>query len=278
MVFVTPRRTVLALLATALLSVAATLFLREALADEAPVEGARRGTIHSAILGEEREYFVHLPEGYARDTARRYAVLYVLDGTSQSGHTAESAAILARVGVIPPIIVVGVPSVDGETRNRDYTPPDQRLDTDVAGSPMGEGDKFLAFLERELVGRVEGEVRAAQPRMLAGWSRGGLFVIYAEITRPTLFDAGFAHSPALWREDDRIVGQLEHSLRFDSLPPEFLFLSLGDAENEKMTRSFEHAVDVLMERATLSFRWRAELSEGESTRPTRCSPPPWGSA
>ena len=35
-----------------------------------------------------------------------------------------------------------------------------------------------------------------RPRMLAGWSRGGLFVVYSELAAPSLFDARFAHSPA----------------------------------------------------------------------------------
>ncbi len=37
--------------------------------------------------------------------------------------------LLARIGTIPPLIVVGVSSLDGDTRNRDDTPPEMRLDT-----------------------------------------------------------------------------------------------------------------------------------------------------
>jgi predicted alpha/beta superfamily hydrolase len=232
--------------------------------DETPVLGAIPGTIQSEILREAREYFVHLPEGYDADTTTRYPVLYVLDGTSQSGHTAESASLLARIGVIPPMIVVGVPSLDGGTRNRDYTPPEMRLDTDAPTGPMGAADRFLSFLKDEQIGRIERDYRTTRPRMLAGWSRGGLFVVYSELIAPSLFDARFAHSPALWREGDMIVTRLQQALIADSLPPGFLYLSLGAEENEKMTGAFRHAVSVLEHHAPLSFRWRADLSVGGS--------------
>lgn len=258
----TTRRWILALLATAIVSVSASLLARHVLEDEAPVIGAIPGTMRSEILGEEREYFVHLPEGYDADNATRYPVLYVLDGTSQSGHTAESASLLARIGVVPPIIVVGVPSPGGETRNRDYTPPDMRLDTDVATSPMGGADRFLSFLRDELIGRIERDYRTARPRMLSGWSRGGLFVIYSELVAPSLFDARFAHSPALWREGDMIVIRLQQALNAGALPPGFLYLSLGDKENEKMTRAFRHAISVLEHGAPEALRWRADISVG----------------
>ncbi len=258
----TPRRIFLLVAATAILSVGGTFLVREILGDEAPVAGAIRGQLNSATLGQGREYFVHLPAGYDADTTRRYPVLYVLDGTSQSGHSAESAALLARVGTIPSLIVVGVPSVNGETRNRDYTPPDMRLDTDVEKSPMGAADRFLAHLEAELIPRIERDYRTSRPRMLAGWSRGGLFVMYSALTAPALFDARFAHSPALWRENDLIVTQLESALRGDSLASGYLFLSLGSEENEKMTGAFEHAVRVLEAGGPSSLRWDRYRSVG----------------
>ena len=242
----TTKRWILALAATAVLSASGTFLAREILGDEAPVVGAIRDTLRSSVLGEDREYFVHLPAGYATDTAARYPVLYVLDGTSQSGHTAETAALLARIGTIPPLIVVGVPSVDGETRNRDYTPPYMRLDNDAATGPMGGADRFLAFLRDEL----------------AGWSRGGLFVVYSEIAASPLFDARIAHSPALWREDDLIATRLQAALDSGAIAPGLLYLSLGDQENEKMMGAFRHAIGVLEQHATPGIRWRADLSAG----------------
>lgn len=79
-------------------------------------------TMQSTVLGEERQIIVHLPESYGQDRDRRYPAVYVLDGTSQDGHTAATATRLARAGVMPEVIVVGLPNTRGN-RNRDYTPP-----------------------------------------------------------------------------------------------------------------------------------------------------------
>lgn len=264
----------LIILATAVVAAAGTALGFRILENEPPVEGAMPATLRSAILGENREYVVHLPEGYDSDPERRFPVMYVLDGTSQSGHTAASAALMARVGLIPPMIVVGVPSLDGDIRNRDYTPPDMRLDTDVPASPKGAADRFLAHLETELIPAIENAYRTTRPRMLAGWSRGGLFVVYSQITSPATFDARFAHSPALWREDSAIVGQLEQALSATPAPEGFLFMSLGDAENEKMRSAFQEAVGVLERRAPPTLRWKSYLSAGgtHETNPRLSTP------
>ncbi|MEW6730843.1 MAG: alpha/beta hydrolase-fold protein [Acidobacteriota bacterium] len=256
----TRTKQILVILSTAIVSVALTILIIKIFEDEPPVKGAVSATIRSSILGEDREYFVHLPEGYEADTTRQYPVMYVLDGTTQSGHTAESAALMARVGLIPPMIVVGVPSINSETRNRDYTPPDMRLDTDDAASQKGAADRFLSFLEKELVPAVEQQYRTTRPRMLAGWSRGGLFVVYSQIVAPGMFDGRFAHSPALWRENDLIITQLEQTLSTPTVPQSFLYLSLGNAENEKMTSAFRHAVGMLERSAPPTIRWKATLS------------------
>lgn len=246
--------------ATAVVSAAATVLAIVIFEDEPPVAGALQASIQSAVLGEEREYFVHLPEGYTPGTSRRYPVLYVLDGTSQSKHAAESASLMARVGLIPPMIVVGVPSIDGDTRNRDYTPPGMRLDTDDPDSQDGAADRFLSHLETELIPEIEREYPTTSPRMLAGWSRGGLFVIYSQIATPSLFDGRFAHSPALWRENDLVVTQLEQALVASAPPATFLYLSLGDGENDKMTAAFRHASSMLEQSAPPTLRWKAGFS------------------
>lgn len=256
----TTRRWLLALAGTAILSVAGTIFARIALEDEPPVAGAIVATLQSGVLGETREYFVHLPEGYASDTLARYPVLYVLDGEWQSEHTAATASQLARIGIVPAMIVVGVPSVDLETRHRDYTPPELRLDTDAPKSAMGEADRFLSYLGDELIDRIDRDYRTMRPRMLAGHSRGGLFVVYSQIANAALFDARFAHSPSLWPENERFVSRLETALRDDTLPPGFLYLSLGADEIATMMASFTHAVRVLERDAPVGLVWRSDLS------------------
>lgn len=224
---------------------------------DVPDPSVQQRSLRSALLGEQRGYRVHLPESYARSPGRRYPVVYVLDGSSQDVHTAASAELMARIGVIPEAIVVGIPNTDGEGRNRDYTPPGMRQDVDATNSPDGKADRFLAFLHRELIPRIEREFRASDERVLAGNSRGGLFVVYALTTEPALFRAYIANSPALWRDDAAMVRRLDHFLRGHRELRTTLFLSLGGAENAKMTKAYQQALTVLRREAPAGLRWKA---------------------
>ena len=56
--------------------------------------------------------------------------------------------------------------------------------------------------------------------------------------------------------------RLQEALTAGTLPAGFLYLSLGDRENEQMTASFRHAVTVLEHDAPATFRWRADFSTG----------------
>ena len=261
--------------AIVLITAVTTIVVRDALPNDPTLgDSARLVTMISSGLSEKRDYVVFLPEHYSSDGAQRYPVLYVLDGQSQGEHTAAAASLMGRIGAMPEIIVIGISSMDGDIRNRDYTPPDMRLDTDRPGGPTGSGDHFLAFLKDEMIPTVEREYRTQRPRMLAGWSRGGLFVMYSLLAAPTLFDARFAHSPALWREDDRIVAQMDNFFGSPAAAEGFLFLSLGAKENEKMTGAFTRTTAMLERRAPQALRWRSMQSHDgvHETNPRLATP------
>jgi hypothetical protein len=120
----------------------------------------------------------------------------------------------------------------------------------------------LAFLKGELIPHIESTYRTGGPRMLAGNSRGGLLVVYSLLAEPSLFDARFAHSPALWRDDDALVVQLEKFLSSKPALDGFLYLSLGGEENKKMTKVFKRAVAALEAHAPPSLKWKADFTPG----------------
>jgi len=225
-----------------------------------PDPSIQTSTLASSVLGEERTYAVHLPDSYARSPTKRYPVLYVLDGTSQSVHTADTAEVMARIGVMPEAIVIGIPS--GDARNRDYTPPGMRQDADDSSSGDGQADRFLGFLQRELIPQVQRDFRTTPRGTLVGNSRGGLLVVHAFTTQPTLFDAYVAHSPALWRDDSAMVARLDRLLREHRELRGTLFLSLGGDENPKMTAAFRKTIAVLQREAPPSLQWRALITPG----------------
>ncbi len=140
--------------------------------------------IRSAILDQTRRVNVVLPRSYVNaPTSRRYPVAIVLDGEANVAPTAAVADELARNGMIPETIIVGIENTDGARgRVHDLTPPG----LSVSGSGLNEGgDRFLDFIERELLPAVERQLRGAQPRTFIGHSSGAILATYAAATRPT---------------------------------------------------------------------------------------------
>jgi uncharacterized protein len=136
--------------------------------------------IHSEILGEDRRISIALPPSHA-GTTREYPVVIVLDGESLFEPARTTVEWLAGVGHVPEAIVVGIENTD---RLRDLTPPG----LSVSGSSLAEGgDRFLDFIERELLPTVRERFRGGAPRVLAGHSSGGILATYAAATRAAAF-------------------------------------------------------------------------------------------
>jgi predicted alpha/beta superfamily hydrolase len=138
-----------------------------------------------------------------------------------------------------------------------------RREVDQPDSPLGAGDRFLAFVKDEVMPKIEREYRTAPFRVLAGNSRGGLLVLYSLICDPGLFDARLAFSAPVWREDEVTVSKLREALGSTSADTStFLYLSVGDQETERMIRGYHDAVATLKQHAPRGLRWQADLTAG----------------
>jgi predicted alpha/beta superfamily hydrolase len=196
-------------------------------------------TLHSTVLGEERKVVVRLPEGY--DTSEsRYPVLYLLDGEfffQQAAATVQFLSENAYVHYaainqpIPKLIVVGIVNVD---RNRDFTPTHAPVQGQSRFPTSGEADKFLAFLETELIPLIDDRYRTHPYRVLSGWSLGGLFTVTTFLDRPDLFSAYLAISPSLWWDNGVIAQRADSLLGSGSVTGKPLVVTLGAAEGSGM--------------------------------------------
>lgn len=145
---------------------------------------AQAFALRSSILDQTRRVGVVLPSSYATSpTTRRYPVIVVLDGEANLAAAAAVADELARNGMIPESIIVAIENTDGVSgRVHDLTPPG----LSVSGSGLNEGgDRFLDFIERELLPAVDRQFRGGSPRTIIGHSSGGILVTYAAATRST---------------------------------------------------------------------------------------------
>mgnify|MGYP001581395408 FL=1 len=143
--------------------------------------------VASAFLGPTRHVEIWLPPGYDSTRSTRYPVLYMHDGqnlfdprianTGVDWGVDEAVVRLARRGVIPPVMVVGVWST--AERGAEY-------------SPWHRASAYARFLIEELMPRVNAEFRTLtgpQNTAVMGSSMGGLLSFYLVAHHPDVFGA-----------------------------------------------------------------------------------------
>ena len=217
--------------------------------------------LRSALLSEDRRILVRLPRHYERDSAARYPVLYKFDGDNQLDRYDQSVDVLASMDAIPDLIIVAIPNGRG-MRNRDLTPASLHQDGnengDMGVGEMGRGDRFLDFLERELIPHVDANYRTSRERILAGHSRGALLVLQSLISKPDLFQARMMFSAPLMRDQQRLLVDARKFLRDHPEHRSFLYCNWGENENAGMNRSYEAMKALLTADAPKGLRWTIE--------------------
>jgi hypothetical protein len=225
--------------------------------------GATSFKINSAVLGEERTILVRVPVGYETNKLS-YPVLYMTDGNAHIGHTSSTIEFLARNGRMSEMIVVGIVNTD---RTRDLSP--THVTTTVAGGDSalqfptsGGADKFLKFIETELIPDVEKRYRTNPYRILAGHSLGGLFAIHAMISRPDLFQSYVAVSPALQWDNQVVIKRAEDFFKARKEWDATLFMSLGH-EPGPIEDGFYQFKQVVEKNQPKGFEWAAQTLDDE---------------
>ena len=214
-------------------------------------------TLPSKIMGEERTILVSTPPGYDQ-TSQRYPVLYMTDGNQHLTHTRGTVDFLARNGLMPQVIVVGVNNTD---RTRDLSPThvaSRTIDGRVFESPTSGGaSKFLDFFEQELFSYVDANYRTLPMRLFTGHSFGGLFALNAFFTRPEMFDAVLAVSPSLNWDEDLPVRQAEGFFdRRDELNVSLFVAMANEEEGDPAPTRLDRLEKALTAADTEGFEWQ----------------------
>jgi len=146
---------------------------------------------------------VYLPPSYA-DTSlvETYPVLYLLDGDWYFPLATGIIEYSKGAFKLPEMIVVGVLNKD---RIRDFTP--TTADTDMFGTQIkglemsGGADKFLRFMEEELIPTIDATYKTMDYRVLSGHSFAGLLAAHAYMESHPLFSAYILIDPSLWWDE-----------------------------------------------------------------------------
>jgi predicted alpha/beta superfamily hydrolase len=225
--------------------------------DGDPILAGVSMTIRSKVMQEERPLQVHLPRGYETSTDR-YPVLILLDGPNNFHHVIGITEFLAANYKTLPMIVVGISNTN---RTRDLTPPVGSQPA-LANAGVGGADRFLEFIESELLPTIDEKYRSSAYRILAGHSHGGLFTLYSFITRPDLFDAYISIDPSIWWDSGVLNSQLISHLTDQGGLNRTLFVA--DATRDKeLLESLDSAANA---EVWLGFRKKAQLASWLSAK------------
>jgi predicted alpha/beta superfamily hydrolase len=190
-----------------------------------------------------RDIDVFLPPSYRRNK-RRYPVVYMQDGQNLADphrafagtwHLEDAIATLARGGI--EAIFIGVPHM-GEERVREYSP---FFDPKLGG---GDGDAYLAFLERTVKPLVDRRFRTRPEREatgIFGSSMGGLISLYSFFRARDTFGFVGAMSPSLWFASRAILPFIES----DGAPPGRIYLDTGTEEGAGTLRDARQLARIL---------------------------------
>jgi predicted alpha/beta superfamily hydrolase len=227
-----------------------------------PISGnVTRVTLKSEVLGEERVMLVRTPAGYETNKLS-YPVLYLTDGDAHIGHTASTIEFLARNGRTSELIIVGITNTD---RTRDLTPVKStatNANGELQAPTSGGADKFLKFIETELIPNIEKRYRVQPYRILAGHSLGGLFAIHAMIARPGVFNSFVAVSPSLQWENEQTLKRAEEFLKNQKELKATLFVSLGN-EPGAIGDAYDSFNALLTKTQIKGFEWEAQKMTDE---------------
>jgi len=228
-------------------------------------------TLHSSLLDEDRRILIRLPRHYELEKTARYAVLYKLDGDNQLQRYDDSVDILSSIDAMPDIIVVAIPNGPGK-RNRDLTPAslhqEEGADGRMGKGEMGRGDRFLDFIEQELIPYIDKSYRTTPQRILAGHSRGALLVLQSLLSKPGLFQARFMFSAPLMRDEQRLIADTRKFLMEHRDHKSFLYCNWGESEKEGMNKSYSAMKALLAKEAPAGLRWTIERARAANHQQT----------
>lgn len=194
-----------------------------------PLVFAQKHSYHSKAHKSARDYFIHLPESYHTNKNKKYPILYVLHGqTDTIGAVASTQAI---DNDIPEMIIVGVQSQGKELR------PVILSD----GTTNQQGQSFKSFFLGELIPHIKQQYRVADFSILTGHSNSGRFVLNSLLDDANLFDAYFASSPSI--EDNLINNRVKQQKPKLAATNTKLVLTLAN-EGDHMQKPYEELVSL----------------------------------
>ena len=201
-------------------------------------------TLSAQAIPQDFRVSVARPRSYASHPEQYYPTIYLTDATVFFGMVVDITRVMPLCGQFPETIVVGIgypvdePLDEALTqwqnlRARDLLPvPEGSAEASQSQQTSGAAE-FLSFIQTDLIPAIEREYRAdPASRVLAGYSFGGFFVLYALFHQPHLFKGYIAGSPSLWYGDKVAFTYEAAYAAAQSVLPVYLYLGMGGEEEK----------------------------------------------
>ncbi len=204
-------------------------------------------SISSSILKEQRSLKVVLPEAYKPGSADKYEVIYVTDGEWATDLFSYIYTFAQGEHYVPPAIIVGIPNKyfdQVNQRDRDFLPvhvPEPAI--------SGGAGNFLSFIKSELIPYINSKYPTNGSNSIYGHSYGGLFVLYALLTEPQVFESYYATDPPFRWNDDYLIKMLPEKL--STLTSDKVLWIAGTSQNQ----SIGYLDSLLRARAPKNLHW-----------------------
>jgi predicted alpha/beta superfamily hydrolase len=206
---------------------------------DVPDPGSRRGY----------QVFVSLPSSYAKETSRRYPVLFVTDANYAFPVIRE---VSRRLNVERPqvadFILVGLSYAKGEdgtrSRDRDYTPTPNGPPSTPVSTVQGYGQAYQAYLRDRVMPFIAQHYRT-DPRhnLFLGHSYGGLLGAQILFTDPGMFSGYILGSPSLWYDRHHIFGvESAYAEQHRDLPAR-VYMYVGEYEAKRFHQTDDLVAD-----------------------------------
>ena len=195
-------------------------------------------SIQSKILNEQRKIWIYVPNSGQADSKQRYPVLYLLDGDAHFYSVVGMIQQLSQVNgntICPEMIVVGIPNTD---RTRDLTPTHVDADPPFMDSAFsktsGGGERFVSFIEKELMPHIDSLYPTQPYKILIGHSFGGLTVMNIAMNHTKLFNSYICIDPSMWWNKMNFLNATKKSLTEKTFSGTTLYLGIANTMDESM--------------------------------------------
>lgn len=232
-------------------------------------------SLYSKILNEPRKIIVYNPSAGISDLfdgKKMYPVVYVFDGEVYFESVVAMTRELSRVGLMPEVVVVGICNTD---RISDLTPSHLDTPADLQKAfftynkrkrATDGSEKFILFMENELIPHIDSICSTAPYRILIGHSMGGLAAVNILLNHPNLFHSYISIDPVIYWNGINFLTQSSEDFSKKKFENKNLFIAFSNSRNPRTENKLSEKDTSLLEKTmNYCFQWKDALAKNKQT-------------